>query len=118
MEIAFIVAYRGKGIINLVVQAHGLQVVDVLYSNAAFFAERHFPITVKRAAGVYRYGQRIEACVLVPGHSKKSADRGFYRRFFFIVPIKTDDRELPVAGWCHPNMLYSTGAIHFGNGKS
>ena len=53
MKIGGIIWNSSECIINLVVQYH-VFVVDIFHGNAAFFAERHRPVTVKGAARVYQ----------------------------------------------------------------
>src|SRR6266576_900635 len=73
--------------------------------DARFFAERHRPVTIERAARVHAHRQRTDLAITAPAAREEIADRHFDRRFGFAVPVETQDRMPPVARGRHPDLL-------------
>ena len=59
MEISLVVGHLGESVVNLIIQAHLLAGVDVLDGYARMLTERHLPVAVKCAAGIYAHRQRF-----------------------------------------------------------
>src|SRR5690554_7612088 len=55
--------------------------------------------------------------ILVPTHPKKISYRDFHGRFRLIVPVNSNNREAPVSGRGHPDLLDGTGTFNLGHGK-
>ena len=63
--------------------------VQIFHSDLAGFPERHHPIAVQAASGIHAYRKGCNLCEFSPSAGKKIADRNFYRRLFFPVPVKS-----------------------------
>src|SRR5690606_38993478 len=48
---------------------------------------------------------------------KESTHGRFYGGCGFVIPIKANDRKLPVAGRRHPDVLDRTGSFHLSDGE-
>ena len=103
-------------IVYLIVIGDGL-FGAVLERNAAFFAKRHLPVTVKCASGVHANGQRGELCIFIPAGGEEITYGTLYGRLPVAVPVKPDDRIAPFSGWRHPDMVDHAGAGYMGNLK-
>ena len=57
MKVCLVVGYVGQSIVNLIVETHLFGGVDVFKGDTGFFAERHFPIAIERAAGIDADGE-------------------------------------------------------------
>src|SRR5262245_28247744 len=104
MEVSRVCWRLRQRIIDLVVNPHRLR-VEVLHRDPRLPSEGHRPVAVERAARIDDDRDRGDMGILAPAHSEEVADGRFHRRLFLVVPIHPDDREAPVAGRGHPDVL-------------
>ena len=112
MEISLILRHFRQGIINLVIQTHLFRIINILQRYACFLTERHLPVAIERAPGIYTDRQRGKLGILIKSTGEEIPDRTFNRRLFLVVPIHTEYRESPVASGSHPYLLDSPRAIN------
>ncbi len=53
MKISRIVRNISQRVVNLIIQAHFILIIDVFHCNPTFLTERHLPVAVKCATGIY-----------------------------------------------------------------
>src|SRR5262249_18637661 len=104
METTRVFWHIRQRIVHLVIEDH-VFIVDVFHRDPRRFVERHWPITIKRTAGIDAHRERVDLAILIPSAGKKGADRAFDRRIGLTVPVKAHYRSSPVPGRCHPNLL-------------
>ena len=92
MQVARIVVHISQRVVDLVVQSH-LVVADVLERHPAPFPERHRPVAVESASGVYADSQGRYLAELPPTAGEEVPDRAFHRRVLLIVPVDSKDAK-------------------------
>ena len=117
VEIGGILRHIGKRVVDLVIQVHWMLIVDIGHRYSCFLTEGHHPKAVESASRIHCNGQRVKVSIFIPSHSKEVAHRRFHGRFCFIVPVDADDREPPVAGRSHPDLLNGSRSLYLCHGK-
>jgi len=111
MQIACILWDVGQGVVDLIIEGH-VFLVQVLHGDLARFPERHHPVAVEAASGIHADGQGGDLSEFSPAAGEKIPHRDLHGWFLFPVPVEPEDREAPVAGRRHPDLLDGSRALY------
>ena len=101
---------------DLVVEDH-LLLVEVLEGDAGQLPERHHPVAVEGAARVDRDREGADLPVPAEAGGEEVPDRRLDGGALLAVPVEAQDREAPVPGGRHPDVLDRPRPLDLGQGE-